>query len=106
MQLLQIQGSYRKNVIPSLNKKIKSSLEPLAEPEFDIILENSGNKKITVTKQLRQIYDIGLRDAWFIIDRTPSVIKEAVSRQEAEYVATRLAEYGAIVKIAKTLNRP
>ena len=99
--LMQMMWKHKKVIVPSLNEKVLSTIEPLSEPEFDIILENPGDNKIATTKCLRQIYNIGLHDAWLIIEHTPSLVKFAVSKQEAEYVTIRLTECGATVKIVK-----
>lgn len=67
--------------------------------EFTVTLVSVGDKKIQVLKELRALTQLGLKEAKDIIEKTPSVIKENVSREEAERLKTKLEEVGAKVEI-------
>jgi len=64
--------------------------------EFTVTLVSVGDKKIQVLKELRALTQLGLKEAKDIIEKTPSVIKENVTREEAE---AKLEEVGAKVEI-------
>ncbi|MEO0053373.1 MAG: ribosomal protein L7/L12, partial [candidate division WOR-3 bacterium] len=64
-----------------------------------VTLVSVGDKKIQVLKELRALTQLGLKEAKDIIEKTPSVIKENVSREEAERLKAKLEEVGAKVEI-------
>ena len=65
--------------------------------EFDVMLESFGSKKIQVIKVIRQITSLGLKEAKELVDKAPSPVREAVSKDEAEDIRSRLEEVGATV---------
>ncbi|MEO0089008.1 MAG: 50S ribosomal protein L7/L12 [candidate division WOR-3 bacterium] len=78
-------------VTPSETKEEKT--------EFTVILVSVGDKKIQVLKELRALTNLGLKEAKDLIDNVPSVIKEKVSKEEAEKIKAKLEEVGAKVEI-------
>lgn len=69
------------------------------QTEFDVILTAIGDKKINVIKEVRSLTGLGLKEAKEVVDSAPSTIKEAVSKDEAEQVKTKLEEAGATVEL-------
>ena len=69
------------------------------QTEFDAILSEVGPNKINVIKVVREITGLGLKEAKAVVDEAPSAIKEAVSKEEAEKIAEKMAEVGAKVTI-------
>ena len=67
--------------------------------EFDIELTGVGEKKINVIKVIRTITSLGLKEAKDLADNAPSVVKEAVSKDEAGEVKKQLEEAGATVTL-------
>jgi len=67
--------------------------------EFDVELSNAGDKKINVIKVVREITNLGLADAKNLVEGAPKMIKEAVSKDEAEGIKKKLEEAGAKVTI-------
>ena len=67
--------------------------------EFDVELTAIGDKKINVIKAMREITSLGLKEAKELVDSAPKVIKEAVSKAEAEEVKKKLEEAGATVTV-------
>lgn len=67
--------------------------------EFDAILSEVGPNKINVIKVVRELTGLGLKEAKAVVDEAPKPVKEAVSKEEAEKVAAKLAEVGAKVTI-------
>ena len=67
--------------------------------EFDIELSSVGEKKINVIKVIREITSLGLKEAKELADGAPSVIKEAVAKEEANELKTKLEEAGATVAL-------
>jgi large subunit ribosomal protein L7/L12 len=68
--------------------------------EFDVILENAGEKKINVIKVVREVTSLGLKEAKDLVEAAPAKVKEAVSKQEAEDIKKKFEEVGAKIKIA------
>lgn len=69
------------------------------QTEFDVVLTSYGAKKIGVIKVVRTLTGLGLKEAKGMVDDIPSKIKEAVSKEEAEDVRSKLEEAGASVEI-------
>ena len=67
--------------------------------EFDVELSGVGDKKINVIKVIRGITSLGLKEAKELVDSAPSVVKEAVAKEEAEEVKKKLEEAGATVTL-------
>ena len=67
--------------------------------EFNIELAAAGDKKINVIKAVREITALGLKEAKEMVDGAPSVVKEAVSKDEAEEIKKKLEEAGASVNL-------
>jgi large subunit ribosomal protein L7/L12 len=67
--------------------------------EFDVILEGVGDKKIQVIKAVREVTTLGLKEAKELVDAAPSTIREAVGKDEAEQIKTKLEEQGATVAL-------
>lgn len=67
--------------------------------EFDVVLIDSGDKKINVIKVVREITGLGLKEAKDAVEKTPHTVKEAVSKEDAATIKTKLEEAGAKVEI-------
>ncbi len=67
--------------------------------EFDVILKDAGAKKINVIKAVRALTGLGLKEAKAATEDTPSTIKEAVSKEDAEEAKKQLEEAGATAEI-------
>ncbi len=67
--------------------------------EFDVILSNVGSGKIKVIKVVREITGLGLKEAKELVDNAPKAVKEAVSKDEAEQMKSKLEEVGASVEV-------
>lgn len=69
------------------------------QTEFNVILTNSGDKKIQVIKVVRTITKLGLKEAKDLVDNCPKPVVEGVSKEEAENVKKQLEESGATAEI-------
>ena len=67
--------------------------------EFDVELASAGSQKIKVIKVVREITDLGLKEAKELVDGAPKVLKEGVSKEEAEEIKAKLEEVGASVEV-------
>ena len=67
--------------------------------EFNVVLAEFGDKKINVIKVVREISSLGLKEAKELVDNAPSILKEGVSRDEAESIKSKLEEAGATVEL-------
>ena len=67
--------------------------------EFDVELTNFGAKKLDVIKAIREITGLGLKDAKDLVEAAPKMVKEGVSKDEAESFKKALEEAGATVTI-------
>ena len=69
------------------------------QTEFDAVLSEVGPNKINVIKVVRDLTGLGLKEAKAVVDEAPKAIKEAVSKEEAQRIADKMAEVGAKVTI-------
>jgi len=69
------------------------------QSEFDVILTSAGDKKINVIKVVREITNLGLKEAKDLVDSAPKMISEKVSKEEAETVKKKLEDAGATVEL-------
>lgn len=67
--------------------------------EFDIILTNSGDKKINVIKVVREVTGLGLKEAKDAVENTPFTVKEGVKKEDADAIKAKFEEAGAKVDI-------
>lgn len=67
--------------------------------EFSVILKEVGADKIKVIKVLREITNLGLKEAKDLVDKAPGLVKENVSKEEAESIKKKFEEVGAKVEI-------
>jgi large subunit ribosomal protein L7/L12 len=67
---------------------------------FDIELSSAGSSKINVIKAVREVVGgLGLKEAKELVEAAPKVIKEGVSKDEAEEIKTKLEDAGATVEL-------
>lgn len=67
--------------------------------EFDVELTEVGSEKIKVIKVVREATGLGLKEAKEVVDNAPKVIKEGVSKEDAEAIKAKLEEVGAKVTL-------
>ena len=67
--------------------------------EFDVELTEVGANKVKVIKVVREITGLGLKEAKEVVDSAPKVVKEAVSKEEAEDIQKKLEAEGAKVTL-------
>ena len=67
--------------------------------EFDVELAAAGDNKIGVIKAVKEITELGLKEAKDMVDGAPQVVKKAVKKEEAEEMKKKLEEAGATVNL-------
>ena len=67
--------------------------------EFDVELTEVGAEKIKVIKVVREVTGLGLKEAKEAVDGAPKVLKEQVSKEEADGIKAKLEEVGAKVTL-------
>ncbi len=74
---------------------------PAAEEktEFTVVLSAVGDKKINVIKAVREVTNLGLKEAKDLVEGAPKPVKEGVSKEEAEAMKKKFEEAGATVEI-------
>jgi large subunit ribosomal protein L7/L12 len=70
-----------------------------AKTEFDVILKAAGDNKVNVIKAVREITQLGLKEAKDLVDGAPKAVKEGVSKAEADDILKKLVEAGATGEI-------
>lgn len=66
---------------------------------FDVILNAAGDKKIQVIKVVRELTNLGLKEAKDLVDGAPKPVKTGVTKEEAETIKAKLVEQGAQAEI-------
>src|SRR5882762_1776439 len=74
---------------------------PAAEEktEFNVILVAAGANKINVIKAVREVTNLGLKEAKDLVDGAPKAIKEGVNKDEAETIKKKFTDAGATVEV-------
>jgi len=67
--------------------------------EFDVVLTGIGDKKIQVIKVVREVTDLGLKEAKELVDNAPGTVREGLTKEEAESIKGKLEEQGATVEL-------
>ena len=67
--------------------------------EFDVVLTDFGSEKIKVIKEVRAITGLGLAEAKAKVEGVPAVIKEQISKEDAEALKKQLEDVGAKVEL-------
>ncbi len=67
--------------------------------EFNVILSDVGSNKINVIKAVREVTNLGLKEAKDLVDGAPKPVKEGVTKEEAEAIKKKFEEAGAKVEI-------
>ena len=69
------------------------------QTEFSAVLTEVGPNKIPVIKVVRELTQLGLKEAKDLVDAAPKAVKEGIARDEADKIKTALEEQGAKVEI-------
>ena len=74
---------------------------PAAEEkdEFDVVLSAAGEKKIQVIKVVRELTNLGLKEAKDLVDAAPKAVLERASKDDADKAQAKLEEAGATVEL-------
>ena len=67
--------------------------------EFNVILTAVGANKINVIKAVREVTNLGLKEAKDLVDGAPKPIKEGVNKDEAETIRKKFTDAGATVEV-------
>ena len=67
--------------------------------EFEVVLKDVGDKKINVIKVVREVTNLGLKEAKDLVDGAPKTVKEGVTKDEAASIQKKFEEAGAKVEI-------
>ena len=67
--------------------------------EFTVVLKEVGANKINVIKAVREVTNLGLKEAKDLVDGAPKAVKEGVSKEEAENIKKKFTEAGATVEV-------
>ncbi len=73
--------------------------EAEVQDEFDVILENAGDKKIQVIKEVRTLTNLGLKEAKDLVEAAPKPVLEKVKKDEADKAKEALEAAGATVSV-------
>lgn len=66
---------------------------------FDVVLADAGGNKLQVIKVVREITQLGLKEAKDLVESAPQPVKQGVSKEEAEEIKKKLEEVGAKAEI-------
>ena len=87
-------------MMPSMMPGAGAAAEPKEEKtKFDVILKEGGPKKIQVIKEVRQITNLGLKEAKELVDGAPKPLKEGISKEEADKIKEKIEASGGVIEI-------
>jgi len=100
------------NLVKELEEKFGVSAAPVAvagaagpaaaveeQTEFTVMLVEGGEKKINVIKEIRTITGLGLKEAKDLVEGAPKMVKEGISKADAEAIKKTLEGAGAKVEL-------
>ena len=67
--------------------------------EFNVTLASIGANKIAVIKEVRALTGLGLKEAKALVDEAPKLVKEKISKEEADKIKAALEKAGAKVEV-------
>lgn len=67
---------------------------------FNIVLKEAGANKIAVIKAVREVTELGLKEAKDLVEAAPQTVKEGVKKEDAEAIKAKFEEAGAKVELA------
>ena len=74
--------------------------EVVEKSVFNIALKDAGSNKIGVIKVVREITELGLKEAKDLVEAAPQTVKESVKKEDAEAIKVKFEEAGATVELA------
>src|SRR5882672_748824 len=87
-------------LISDMEKKFGVTAAVEEQTEFTVTLkEYPADKKVTVIKVIRELTGLGLKEAKDLVEGAPSMVKEAVSKADAETMKKKLEDAGAKVEV-------
>ncbi len=69
------------------------------EVKYRVVVKDAGQQKVQAIKVLRELFDVGLKEAKGMLEGLPKTIKEDITREEADDIATKLAQVGVTVEV-------
>lgn len=72
---------------------------PAEKTSFDVVLKSAGAAKLNVVKEVKNLLNIGLKEAKDLVDGAPSTLKEGASKDEAESIKATLEGAGAEIEL-------
>ena len=69
------------------------------QTEFNVELTSFGANKVAVIKAVREVTGLGLKEAKDLVESAPSLLKEAISKDDAEALKKKLEETGATITV-------
>ena len=77
-----------------------SGAAPVGEKtDFEVVLLTSGDQKVQVIKVVREITQLGLKEAKALVDEAPKPIKSGIPKEECEEIAAKVAAVGGTTEI-------
>ena len=70
------------------------------QTEFEVTIKEIGPNKINVIKAVREVTSLGLREAKELVESAPVAVKEAIVKDEADSIKSKLEEAGAVVEVS------
>ena len=86
-------------MMPGVGAAAEAAPAEEEKTSFDVILKSVGEKKIQVIKVVREITNLGLKEAKDLVESAPQPIKQGVTKEEAEQIKAKFEAEGATVEI-------
>lgn len=84
---------------PATGGPAQAAEKPAEQTEFNVVLTGGGANKIGVIKVVREITNLGLKEAKDLVDGAPKELKAGVSKDEAEAIKKKITDAGGTVEI-------
>lgn len=101
-ELMELTKACEKEFDVSAEVKVIVPKDPkpkVQKTEFDVELTEFGSQKVKVIKVIREITGLGLKEAKAFVEAVPKIVKEGLSKEEAEALKAKIEEQGAVVTL-------
>ena len=99
VEAVELRVEDREPIVLPLVQIAKAEQAGQEKTEFDVILEDPGDRKIAAIKVVRSATGLGLKESKDLVESCPKPVKEGISKEEAEKLKAELEEVGATVSI-------
>lgn len=98
----QLEEAWGVKAAPSVQQVVQQQEQApvVVKTEFDVILASvPADKKMNVIKAVREVLTMGLKESKDFVEAAPKVMREGISKEDAEFIQAKMTEAGAVIEV-------